>query len=277
MLGAKKLTVPVYKEQGATIDIALTLPGNLMPKSGAAGEPLGAVVSARFVDEKANEEYKITPIDDRTYQITATKPTARKRKSAILIALENDLVVATGALTVTPSKKLPSVKGTVNLVDGEGTIALTGGDATAIAVTKLPSWLAYDEETGRISLTGTFRKNKTMTLKVDIAGWTKPVTVKAKIVNKAAQLPKPTIDKNKVRLFANDKHSSATVTIQNAEVESITCANKRFAVTYLGDGQATISFKDEVVTKKAATLKLKVAVKGQDKPLTFKVKVIVAK
>ena len=272
VLERRKLTVPIYKEQGAKLEIALTVPGNR-----AKGAPtVGAVSMAAFTQPKAAAEYSIEPIDDRTYYVCA-KEGAQRRVSAVAITLADGRVIMTPKLTLAPSKKLPEVKGILVLEEGKGKLSLTGAQVKGVKLTDKPDWLEFDESTLEARLTGIYRKNEKLKVEVELEGWTRPLTVKASITQ-AKKADTPVLSAKSVTLFANDVYSTAQVTIDSGiAVERVTCDSKRFAVTDLGGGLLQVAFKDAKAAGKGATLKIKVYRQGEDKPVTLKLKVKIAR
>lgn len=266
----KKLTVPVYSQAGAEIAIAL-----LSPK-GTQIQDL-AVTQVRFVQEKAHEQYQIATQDGRVYQVTARVPEAKKAKSAVAITLSNGAELVTEKISITPSKKLPKVKGQILLdAQGQGQLSLTGGQWETLTVKEGPKWLSFDEQTGQAALTGTFKKGKKLTLTVQLQGWSKPVTVKAEVKQAAKAKLTASLDPAKVSLFAGDPDSQAltalSATTPVERVEQLKAGKSAFQVTYLGEGQLRVGFREDAVSK-GETIRLKVYCQGYEKPVTLKLQV----
>lgn len=266
----KKLTVPVYSQAGAEIAIAL-----LSPK-GTQIQDL-AVTQVRFVQEKAREQYQIATQDGRVYQVTARVPEAKKAKSAVAITLSNGAELVTEEISITPSKKLPKVKGQILLdAQGQGQLSLTGGQWETLTVKEGPKWLSFDEQTGQAALTGTFKKGKKLTLTVQLQGWSKPVTVKAEVKQAAKAKLTASLDPAKVSLFAGDPDSQAltalSATTPVERVEQLKAGKSAFQVTYLGEGQLRVGFREDAVSK-GETIRLKVYCQGYEKPVTLKLQV----
>ena len=115
----KKLTVPVYSQAGAEIAIAL-----LSPK-GTQIQDL-AVTPGPLCPGEGPRAYQIATQDGRVYQVTARVPEAKKAKSAVAITLSNGAELVTEKISITPSKKLPKVKGQILLdAQGQGQLSLT--------------------------------------------------------------------------------------------------------------------------------------------------------
>ena len=266
----KKLTVPVYSQAGAEIAIAL-----LSPK-GTQIQDL-AVTQVRFVQEKAHEQYQIATQDGRVYQVTARVPEAKKAKSAVAITLSNGAELVTEKISITPSKKLPKVKGQILLdAQGQGQLSLTGGQWETLTVKEGPKWLSFDEQTGQAALTGTFKKGKKLTLSVQLQGWSKPVTLKTEVKQAAKAKLTASLDPAKVSLFAGDPDSQAltalSATTPVERVEQLKAGKSAFQVTYLGEGQLRVGFREDAVSK-GETIRLKVYCQGYEKPVTLKLQV----
>ncbi|MDO4547689.1 MAG: hypothetical protein Q4D04_06320, partial [Clostridia bacterium] len=267
VLEVKELNIPIYSENGARIGISLTTPAKRT-------EAIGSVVAVSFANDKAAAEYTIEIIDDRNYAIKANAG-AKKRSSAIDITLSNGKVIATKKLTLIPDKKLPNVKGIILLEGDIGTMRFTGAEVLSYTVKKSLNWLTLDESTGVATLTGTFRKNKELTVEAVIDGWSRPVTVKVSVTR---TVPKPTLSVKTVRLFANDRYSTATVNINyGGTIDDVQTPNEKFAVTYLGDGVAEISFRDNAVRKRGGMMKLRIYTDGNTTPTVIELTVKVAK
>ncbi|MDO4546972.1 MAG: hypothetical protein Q4D04_02620 [Clostridia bacterium] len=267
VLEVKELNVPIYCDNGTQLAISLTTPAK-------QSQPTGSVVAVSFANDKAAADYTIEIIDDRYYRVRANEA-AKKRSSAINITLANGNVIATKKLTLIPDKSLPNVKGSILLEGNTGVVTFTGAKVLSFTVKKPLNWLTIDENTGVATLTGTFKKNKKLTVEADLIGWARPATVR---VNVTRTVKKPTLSPKTVSLFYNDPYSTATVNIDySGTIDDVQTPNEKFAVTYLGDGVAEISFRDNVITRKGGTMKLRIFTDGNTKPSVIEVKVKVAK
>ena len=290
-LNTRKLSVPLYGTDRATIDLTLIL-ARAKAADGVTG---GATIeAARFLDAKTAACFGLTVLDDRTLAVAPipdVEIVGASYTSVIELTLRGGKTVATGKLTLTVARKLtlkasgkldplrpagalvltPSLKGLA-----ERRLIITATDKKGRDKGDQTAQFAVTEASGAYELRraegGALNTNYTYTATLSAQGGGRELTAKHAFKVKPGKA-KATLSAKAVTLDAGDPTSLSEIGISFADatlspIDKVTLSSKAFALTKLGEGQWAIGFKDGVAARKGATVKLKVYLKGYDKPVT---------
>ena len=216
-LPVTKATVELFKTDYTKVRIELILSrnmaaqGNVIPQGEQDLSGVGAIESARFLNEAAAALFDLRPADDGTLEIipkdsalakgeSAPKSIKGSYKSQIAVTIEGKELTAQGTLTLTVKKSLPGIKAKAvklnSFIPGDSReVVFTGGTVTGAELNPAktqPGWLTFDEETGAATYTGAAdaKKSGKLYLLVTAEGWAikKAVTVSVSAAKSAPKI-----------------------------------------------------------------------------------------
>ncbi len=305
-LPVTKATVELFKTDYTKVRIELMLGQNMAAQSNVIpqGEQdlagVGAIRSARFLNETAAALFDLRPADDGTLEIipkdsalaqgeSAPKSIKGSYKTQIAVTIEGKELTAQGTLTLTVKKSLPGIKAKALKLnsfltsDGQA-LAFTGGTVTAAELNPAktqPGWLAFSAEDGTVTYTGAAdaKKSGKLYLLVTAEGWAirKAVTVS---VSAAKSAPKLTFKPESLSLlpvgenFVQTKVAVSPALFADAETFPVrvsrvtemvnkaeTAAEDALAVDY-ADGVLTVRPAAGLDTEKAHTFNVYLSISG---------------